>query len=102
MLPRAALAGLIAISVVACGSREPTTDAERLARGRELVQQMSARLAAATDVSVTTTEVRDVVRRSGTKDHVPLTGVYTVRRPDRFHAKMTGGRASSRGTTASS
>ena len=62
MLSRSALAGLTTIGVVACGPREPTTDAERLARGRELVQQMSARLAAATDVSVTTTEVRDVVR----------------------------------------
>ena len=77
MLSRAALAGLTAISLVACGSREPATDAERLARGRELVQQMSARLAAATDVSVTTTEVRDVVRRSGAKEPVPLTGAYT-------------------------
>ena len=90
MLSLAALAGLTAISLVACGSREPATDAERLARGRELVRQMSARLAAATDVSVTTTEERDVVRRSGTKEHVPLTGEYTVRRPDRFHTKMTG------------
>ena len=49
MLSRSALAGLAAISLVACGPREPTTDAERLARGRELVQQMSARLAAAND-----------------------------------------------------
>ena len=38
MLSRSTLAGLAAISLVACGSREPTTDAERLARGRELVQ----------------------------------------------------------------
>ena len=60
MLSRSALAGLAAISLVACGPREPTTDAERLARGRELVQQVSARLAAATELSATTTEVRDV------------------------------------------
>ncbi len=86
---------MAAISLVvcgACGPREPATDAERLARGRELVQQMSARLAAATAVSVTTTEVRDVVRVSGTKEPVSQTGVYTVRRPDRFYTKMTGGR----------
>jgi hypothetical protein len=50
MVSRAALAGSIAISLQACGAREPATDAERLARGRELVQQMSARLATATNV----------------------------------------------------
>jgi hypothetical protein len=41
---------------------------------------------------VTTTEVRDIVHLSGTKQTVSQTGVYTVRRPDRFYAKMTGGR----------
>lgn len=92
MLSRSALGALATISLVACGPREPTTDAERLARGRELVQQMSARLAAANVVSVTTTEVRDIVRVSGSKESVSQTGVYTVRRPDRFYAKMTGGR----------
>jgi hypothetical protein len=89
---RAAFVGLAAIGLLACGQREPTTDAERLARGRELVQQMSDRLAAATQISATTSEVRDVVRVSGAKEPVPLTGVYTMRRPDRFHAKTTGGR----------
>jgi hypothetical protein len=92
MLTRSALAGLVAISVAACGQREPTTDAERLARGRELVQQMSARLAAATELTVATTEVREVVRSSGAKQSVSLTGVYTMRRPDRFHSKLAGGR----------
>ena len=92
LLSRAALAGLTAISLVACGSREPATDAERLARGRELVRQMSARLAAAKDVSVTTNEERDVVRRSGAKENVRLTGEYSLHRPDRFHTKMTGHR----------
>jgi hypothetical protein len=65
-------AGLITIGLVVCGPREPTTDAARLARGRELVQQTSARLAAATQLSVTTTEVRDGVRLSGVKEPVPL------------------------------
>jgi hypothetical protein len=92
MLSRLALSALAALSVVACGSREPATDAERLARGRELVNQMSTRLAAVTAVSVTTTEIRDIVRASGRKESVSQTGVYTVRRPDRFYAKMTGGR----------
>lgn len=86
------LACLAAISLVACGSREPATDAERLARGRELVEQMSAKLAAATALSTTTTETRDIVRFSGKKETVSQTAVYTVRRPDRFYAKMTGGR----------
>ncbi len=81
-----ALVTLAAISLVACGPREPTTEAERLTRGRELVQQMSTRLAAASPVSVTTTETRDVVRGAGAKESVSLTGIYTVRRPDRFHS----------------
>ena len=91
-LSRSVLATLATIGLVACGPPTPTTDAMRLARGRELVQQMSTRLAAANDVSVTTTEVRDVVRRSGEKDRVSLTGVYTLRRPDRFHTKTIGGK----------
>ena len=89
---RSALVALAAVGLAACGSREPATDAERLARGRELVQQMSARLAAANVVSVTTTEVRDRVRLSGKKEPVSLTGQYTLRRPNRFHSKMEGGR----------
>jgi hypothetical protein len=89
---QAVFAGLTVAGLVACGSREPNTDAERLARGRELVQQMSDRLASAAKASVTTTEVREVVRVSGAKAPVSLTGVYTIRRPDRFHAKMVGGR----------
>ena len=40
MLARSVLACLAAISLIACGSREPSTDAERLARGRELVEQI--------------------------------------------------------------
>ena len=86
-----ALAALATIALVTCAPREPTTDVERLARGRELVHQMSTRLAGATAVSVTTTETREVVRASGKKEAVPQTGVYTMRRPDRFYAKMTGG-----------
>ncbi len=35
--------------------------------------------------------MRDLVRVSGSKESVSQTGVYTVRRPDRFYAKMTGG-----------
>jgi hypothetical protein len=91
-LIRSVLAISVALTFVTCASREPATDAERLARGRELVQQMSARLAGIEAVTVTTTEVRDVVRASGSKESASQTGVYTVRRPDRFHAQMVGGR----------
>ena len=51
VVPRSALAALAAVSVVSCGQKEPTTDAEQLARGRELVQQMSQQLAAATELT---------------------------------------------------
>ena len=90
-LTRSGLAVLAAVTLSGCGSSEPATDAERLARGRELVQQMSARLAAANAVSVTTTETRDVVHAKGNKEAVQQSGLYTMRRPDRFYAKMTGG-----------
>jgi hypothetical protein len=88
------LAGLVALTagVTACGSRETASEAERLARGRELVQQMSAHLAAASSASATTTEVRDVVSRSGAREQLTLAGHYAVRRPDRFHSKVTGGK----------
>ena len=45
-----------AVGLAACGAREPASDADKLARGRELVQQMSAQLAAASAISVTTIE----------------------------------------------
>ena len=89
---RSLLVGLAALGIAACGPAEPGTDAERLARGRELVQQMSDRLAAATEIQVSTTETRDVVRGSGKKEAVSGTGQYTLRRPDRFHARITSGR----------
>jgi hypothetical protein len=89
---RAGLAVLGLIILAGCASQEPATDAEKLARGRELLQQMSARLAAANAISVTTTETRDVVRQSGAKESLPGAGTYTIRRPDRFYARTTGGR----------
>ena len=88
---RAALAVLAMAALAACGSRQGATDAERLARGRDLVKQMSSTLASATGVSVTTMEQRDMVR-GAKKETVSLTGSYTLRRPDRFYTKMTGGR----------
>ena len=91
-LCRFLLAAVATVSLATCADREPATEAERLARGRELVGQMSARLAQAKQVSVTTTETRDVVRASGAKETVPGIGVYTIQRPNRFHARRTGGR----------
>ena len=91
VLSRLTVTILTTIAVAACGAG-PGTDGERLARGKELVEQMSARLAAAPAVTVTTTEVRDVVHASGRKEPLSQTSVYTMRRPDRFYAKMTGGR----------
>jgi hypothetical protein len=89
---RTALAGSAIFGLVACGAREPANDADKLARGRELVEKMSVRLAGASAINVTTMEVRDAVRLSGAKEPQSLTSVYTLRRPNRFHAKMTGGR----------
>jgi hypothetical protein len=90
---RIAVAAVVAtVSLAACGSGAPTTDAEKLARGKQLVQQMSDRLVSTTAMHVTTTETREVVSISGRKEAVPGFGDYTVRRPDRFHSKTTGGR----------
>ena len=44
---------------LACGPGEPRTEAERLARGREIIERVSAKLAAAPAFSVTTSEARD-------------------------------------------
>jgi hypothetical protein len=91
MRTRSGLVLLVAVTMTACASAEPSTDADRLARGRELVQHMSARLAAVNALTVTTTETRDRVRASGGKEPISQTATYTMRRPDRFYTKMTGG-----------
>jgi hypothetical protein len=87
-----AFAGLALVMSAACGPGEPSTDAERLARGRDLVQKMSDRLGTATRLSVTTAETRDVVRLSGARESVTGTGEYIVQRPDRIHVRTTGAR----------
>jgi len=76
--------------------REPTSDSERLVRGRELVEKMSARLAAAPAFSVHTTGFRDLGPRRG-KGAVGDTGRVTlsrdivVRRPNELYFRTTGG-----------
>ena len=99
MLSRSALLALAATGLVACGPREPSTPAERLARGRELVQQMSARLASAKEVSVTTTEMREVVRLSGKKEPMSGTGEYTCDAPITSAPSPPAAKASKPGTT---
>jgi hypothetical protein len=87
---------LVAITAIgfgiACGSAEPRTDAERLARGREIIERMSAKLGAAQTFSVTTTEVRDEVGSGGATKQVTFTRNTTVRRPDRLYSTVSGDR----------
>ena len=92
-LPREIVAALaIATFAAACGAREPQTDAERLARGREIVERMSATLAGAKAFKVTTVETRQEAGRAGTIRKVTLTRETSVRRPDRLYSKATGDR----------
>lgn len=90
MTRRIGLVLLTVVGLTGCGRGEPGSEADRLARGRELVQKMSARLAAVQAVTVTTTETRDRVHASGRKATNAHAGVYAMRRPDRFHTKITG------------
>ena len=76
----------------ACRSGEPRTDAERLARGRDIIQRMSDKLASAPAFSVTTTEARDERQPSGKTERVALTRETTIRRPDRLYSKVSGDR----------
>jgi hypothetical protein len=75
-----------------CGKSGPSTDAERLARGRELVKQMCDKLASAQTLSFTIKESTDRVRRDGQKTTSQFTRDIIMRRPDRFHSKQTGDR----------
>jgi hypothetical protein len=86
------LGTIVAGLSVACGSSEPRTDAERLARGREIVERMSTKLAAAPAMSVTTLEERDEIKKTGGTQKATLTRETTVRRPDRLYSKISGDR----------
>jgi hypothetical protein len=92
-LPREVVAGLaVAAMAAACGGGEPKSDAERLARGREIVERMSKTLEAAKAFRVTTVETRQEVGRAGAIRKVTLTRETSVRRPDRLYSKATGDR----------
>jgi hypothetical protein len=79
-----------AASTSACGAGEPRTEAERLARGREIVERMSSKLGSEQTFSVTTREVRDQIKTSGQLQQVTLTRETIVRRPDRLYSKASG------------
>jgi len=87
-----AVAGMASGLAVACGPGEPRTDAERLARGREIVDRMSAKLSSAKAFSVTTQEVRTELTASGETRQVQLSRDAVVQRPDRFYSKVSGDR----------
>jgi hypothetical protein len=92
-LPREIVAALALATVAsACGGREPKTDAERLARGREIVERMSEKLATAKAFRVTTVETRHEAGRGGTIRKLTVTRETSVRRPDRLYSKATGDR----------
>ena len=88
------VAGMAGVLAGACGTSAPRTDAERLARGREIVERMSAKLASAQALSVTTHEVRTELSASGTARQVQMSREAVMRRPDRFYSKASGERES--------
>ena len=86
-----ALLALLSAGIgAACGSGEPRTDAERLARGRQIIDAMSAKLASVPSFSVKTTEVRDQLKANGQEQRVNLTREAVIRRPDRMYVRTTG------------
>jgi hypothetical protein len=77
----------------ACNTGEPRTDAARLAKGREIIERMSARLGGAQAFTVTTVETHGEINSKGELAPVTLTRETTVsRRPDRLYSKVSGDR----------
>ena len=85
-----ALAVAALILSIQCGRGEPRTEAERAARGRELVEAMSRKLSSAAALSVRTSERSERIRPGGAIQPVALTRETSMRRPDRFHFKTAG------------
>jgi hypothetical protein len=73
----------------ACRQNEPQTEAERLARGREIIENMSSKLGTAQSITFTAHEVRDQLKR-GEVQRVTLVRQAAMRRPDRMYVKTTG------------
>jgi hypothetical protein len=86
------VAAVVAATVIgiACGSAEPRTDAERLARGKEIIERMSTKLGSTQSFSVTTIEAREEIKRSGATEQVTLTRDTSIRRPDRLYSAVSG------------
>ena len=78
------------VSFTGCAKR--MSDEERLARGRELIQQMSNKLASSNTLSFSTQEHKDIVARNGQKTTVQRAREVLLRRPDRLYTKQTGDR----------
>jgi hypothetical protein len=78
-------------SFTACNKQ--ASESERLARGRELVKQMSDKLASSNTLSLSTQEYREIVARDGQKRTVQRAHDVVLRRPDRLYSKQTGDRA---------
>jgi len=87
---RVLLAILAAILAGACGRNEPQTEAERLARGREIIENMSSKLAPAQSITFNAHEVRDQLKNAGKVQRVTLVRQAAMRRPDRMYVKTTG------------
>jgi hypothetical protein len=87
------LAALAASLSFACKPSEPRTDAEKLARGREIIEKMSAKLASTQAFTVTSTEARDERNKAGQLKHLTVQRELTIRRPDRLYSKVSGDRS---------
>jgi hypothetical protein len=90
MLLKFAITLLLTLVTAACGGKQPSTDAERRARGRELIERMSATLAGTQAFSVAVDEKRDVIRPSGEARQIHVARELVVRRPDRLYVRTTG------------
>jgi hypothetical protein len=83
---------IAAFSASACAERDPATPEDQRARGEAIIKAMSDRLAAATAISLTTSEEIEHVNRSGESRVDRLTREVKLRRPDRLYFKVTGSR----------
>jgi hypothetical protein len=92
-LVAAACAGALTVSP-ACARRETgLTSAERLAKGKQIVQRMSDALASAPAFTLTSRETREEIQGDGKVVPLALSREITVRRPDHMYFKTSGDRS---------
>ena len=85
------LAAMALLAGAACaGQPEPTTPAEKSARGDELLRKMSDTLKNTQAFSVTIAETHEKAGRNSQKSAYTLTREVVVRRPDRLWLHTTG------------